>query len=122
MADIIIVAYVQIVRTNHIFPLHMDEISILCNCFDQFIVIFQQVLVYLGKYSNSIYEAWAWMSAKKRALICGYTHALYADEAGTRILAQGSFQQVSETYWSVITKHWLLLAVLEEVPGSLKLS
>lgn len=77
MADIIIVAYVQIVRTNHIFPLHMDEISILCNCFDQFIVIFQQVLVYLGKHSNSIYEACGRGCLPKRELLYVGTHMHY---------------------------------------------
>lgn len=48
---------------------------------------------------------WVGVSVKKRALIDGYTHAEYPNEAGTQIQEQGTFQQVSEIQWSIIRKH-----------------
>lgn len=102
----------QLLEIIMFFPcLHMNEISILCSCFDQFIVIFQQVLVCLGKHSESICEACGRGCLPEGEFSHVDMHMHYT---------QGSFQQVSEICWSVIRKHWLLLVFLEEVPRALK--
>lgn len=87
MLGAIITAYVQIVRTNHIFGfVPIDEIPILCTCFDEFIVIFNKYLCIWISTPTVFTGHVGMMSVKKRALVYGYTHARYPAKVGTQTL------------------------------------
>ena len=105
------IVYIQIIGPNPIFfffspLLSMDEIlfSVLLFWSEHF--YFQQVLIYLDKYSNSISGTCGCECLSKRELLYMDTRMQkYPKETGTQIQQQGNFQQVSKIHWNIITVH-----------------